>query len=154
MTTVQPDAFDAPRAALGDDLEHLRLLAIFHYVVAGVAALVSLLPGVGVVLGLAMASGRVEPQDEGARVVGWLMAGCAAFFMTIGFAFAALVASTGRALARRRWYTFCLVVATALCIVVPLGTLLGVFTIIVLVRPSVRALFEAGGATGAIAVRA
>lgn len=39
---------------------------------------------------------------------------------------------------RRR---FCLVVAGITCLFVPLGTILGVFTFIVLSRPSVKALF-------------
>jgi len=37
---------------------------------------------------------------------------------------------------------FCLIVAGIICIFMPLGTILGVFTIIVLVRPSVKAMFE------------
>ena len=38
-------------------------------------------------------------------------------------------------------YTYCLVVDAIACTFVPFGTVLGVFTIIVLVRPSVKALF-------------
>ena len=52
-----------------------------------------------------------------------------------------MIALAGRSLARHRRYTFCLVVAAILCLFVPFGTLLGVFTIIVLVRSTVRARF-------------
>lgn len=150
MTTLEPGA-RPPRTTFGDDLEHLRLLSIFHYVVAGIAALVSLLPGIQLVIGLAMATGNLDAQEEGARIVGSMMAGCAAFLIAIGLTFAAMVALAGRSLAQRRRYTFCLVVAALLCLFVPFGTLLGVFTIVVLVRTSVRVMFEGGGAARPVA---
>ena len=40
---------------------------------------------------------------------------------------------------------FCLVIAALLCMITPFGTVLGVFTIIVLVRPSVKLLFTTQG---------
>ena len=42
--------------------------------------------------------------------------------------------------ARKHW-TFSIVVAAIDCLHFPLGTVLGVFTIIVLIRPSVRELY-------------
>ena len=48
-------------------------------------------------------------------------------------------------LAKRKHYWFCFVVACLACAFSPLGTVLGVFTIIVLLRPSVKALFEGAG---------
>ena len=47
----------------------------------------------------------------------------------------------GRGLAQRKRYMFCLVVACVECLFMPFGTVLGVFTIIVLSRDSVKALF-------------
>jgi len=47
----------------------------------------------------------------------------------------------GRKLSTHSSYTFCLVVAGLECLWMPLGTVLGVFTIIVLIRPSVKAIF-------------
>jgi len=58
--------------------------------------------------------------------------------------FAALVITTARFLARRRHYLFCLVMAAIECAYMPFGTVLGVFTIIVLMRDSVKQLFSAG----------
>ncbi len=37
---------------MNQDLDHLRLLAIFHYVVAGLAALVACFPLIHLVMGL------------------------------------------------------------------------------------------------------
>jgi hypothetical protein len=131
----------APPRFTDDDLEHLRLLAIFHYVVAGLAATVSLFPAVYLVLGLLMATGHIAPEDEGSRIFGWLMSSCASFFTIVGLGFATLIALAGRSLSERTRYTYCLVVAAGLCLFVPFGTLLGVFTLLVLMRSSVRARF-------------
>jgi hypothetical protein len=51
----------------------------------------------------------------------------------------------GRYLSRHVNRTFCLVVAGIECVFTPFGTVLGVFTIIVLMRDSVRELFEGSG---------
>ena len=48
----------------------------------------------------------------------------------------------GRCLARRKRYNFCIFAAAMCCLFMPFGTILGVFSIIVLVRPSVKMLFE------------
>jgi hypothetical protein len=45
-------------------------------------------------------------------------------------------------LTRRRRYTFCLVIAGLLCLWMPFGTILGVFTLVTLTKPPVRAQFE------------
>ena len=49
----------------------------------------------------------------------------------------------GRCLSRRRCYSFALVMACVECLFIPFGTILGVFTISVLLRESVKALFAA-----------
>jgi hypothetical protein len=135
----------APQRFADDDAAQLRLLSVFHYVVAGLMALVALFPTLYLVLGLLMASGRLAPGDDESEVVGWFIASCGSFFAIAGFGFAMLVVLAGRSLAEHRRYTYCLVVAAILCLFAPFGTLLGVFTIIVLVRPSVRALFVPPG---------
>ncbi|RCS49151.1 hypothetical protein DTL42_11450 [Bremerella cremea] len=47
---------------------------------------------------------------------------------------------------KRRHYTFCLVIAGINCLFVPIGTILGVATFFVLVRPSVKRMFEQSSA--------
>lgn len=41
----------------------------------------------------------------------------------------------------RKYYKFCFFLSCVLCLAVPIGTILGIFTIIVLKRPSVKVLF-------------
>jgi hypothetical protein len=59
-----------------------------------------------------------------------------------GWTMAVFLAWSGRCLSRRVNYTFCLVMAGIACMFMPFGTILGVFTILVLMRPSVKALFQ------------
>ncbi|MCL7713051.1 hypothetical protein [Stenotrophomonas mori] len=144
MTTVPPPA-PAPAAAGTDDAAQLRLLSIFHYVVAALTGLFSLFPVLHLVMGLAMVSGRMPSSSGGPelepQLVGWIFVVFAAVAITLGLALAASIAYAGRCLARRRRHTLCLVVAGLSCLLMPFGTVLGVFTLVVLLRPSVKAAF-------------
>ena len=62
-------------------------------------------------------------------------------FLVAGFAFSVCIALAGRFISQRRSYTFCLVMAAVQCTFIPFGTVLGVFTIVALQKPSVRQLF-------------
>jgi hypothetical protein len=55
----------------------------------------------------------------------------------------ACIAFAGRFLRRRTHRTFCLAVAAVSCLFTPFGTVLGVFTLIVLSREGVRQAFDA-----------
>jgi hypothetical protein len=128
------------------DEEQLRLLSIFHYVVGGLAGLFALFPIFHLVFGLFMVyapdkfAGHGQPPPA---FVGWLFVIFAVVFITLGWIFAAFVLTTGRFLARRKHYTFCLVMGCIECVFVPFGTVLGVFAALVLVRESVKQLFGA-----------
>jgi len=126
---------------MNQDFEQLKLLAIFHYVVAGMAAMVACIPFLHLFMGLALAAGALGDSDPEARPVGLVIMVFAAFFIVAGWTFAVLVAFAGRSLQTRQRYTYCLVMAGIECIFMPVGTVLGVFTIIVLVRDSVKELF-------------
>jgi len=83
-------------------------------------------------------------QDEPvARVALGLALGMVIAMITLGLAFAVCLVVAGRKLAQQSGYTFCLVMAALSCLVVPLGTVLGVFTILVLLRPTVKERFAA-----------
>jgi hypothetical protein len=123
------------------DLEHLRLLSIFHYIVAGLTALFSLFPVIHLVIGIAMVTGKLENSDPGATFAGWFFVGFAALFIAFGLTFAGFIAYAGRCLRQRRRHTLCLVVGALECMMMPFGTVLGVFTLIALTKPQVKALF-------------
>ena len=127
---------------------HVQLLAIFHYVLAGLGLLFSILPAFYVAIGWAMLTGAFA---FGGRVanppppqVGWLFVAFGVAMMIVALGFVVLLALAGRFLARRRHWTYCLVIAALSCAFFPLGTALGVFTILVLSKPQVRAAFGQG----------
>ena len=130
---------------MNHDAEHLRLLAIFHYVVAGIAALVSLIPVIHLVIGLAMILSPHVFEGSGSpppAFIGWIFVIIAGGFILLGLTMAAFILTAGRFLAASKHYTFCLVMAGVECLFMPFGTVLGVFTIVVLTRDSVKLLFN------------
>src|SRR5678816_4322795 len=138
---------------MNEDREHLRLLSIFHWIVAGLAALSALFPIVHLLIGVSMVSGGMSPEFKSGRndfpveVVGWFFIVFACIWMLCGFTLALCLASAARFLADHRRRTFCIVVAAVTCVFFPFGTALGVFTLIVLNRNSVRELFAASSGT-------
>ena len=126
---------------MSQDSEHLKLLSIFHYVVAAMTALFACIPFIHFFMGLALATGAFPDTDPEAQPVGIFIMVFAGLFILAGWALAVLIAYAGRSLQTRRRYTYCLVMAGVECIFMPFGTVLGVFTIIVLMRDSVKPLF-------------
>jgi hypothetical protein len=129
------------------DLEHLKLLSIFHYVVAGLAALIACIPFIHLAMGLFFLFGRDHfgpPGNQPPPFVGLFFVGIASFFILAGWAFAVLVFLNGRFISGRKHYRFCFVMACIECVFMPFGTVLGAFTILVLVRESVKELFAPG----------
>jgi len=137
--------YNVRRGRTDEDRDQLRLLSIFHYILGGLFALFGCFPIIHVTLGLAIVSGATSgPGGPGPPpAVGWLFVAIGGVIMLVLWALAGCLLFAGRCLATQKAYTFCFVVACLSCLQMPLGTLLGVFTIIVLVRPSVKALFEA-----------
>lgn len=60
------DAFPVATTASAstDDLQHLKLLSIFHYVLAGLTGLFSLIPLIHLFMGLAIVTGRLPMKDS------------------------------------------------------------------------------------------
>jgi hypothetical protein len=132
---------------MSQDREHLQLLAIFHYVVAGLAALFSFFPllytTVGAVFIFAARHGTAKPgEDLPPEFLGWIFAVLGSLLFLIGIAMAICILITGRSLALRKRYSFAFVMACIECLFIPFGTILGAFTIVVLSRESVRELFS------------
>ena len=125
------------------DLEHLKLLSIFHYVVAALAALFACIPLLHLVFGIAMVTGweGIGNSDPMTGLMGWFFIAFASVFILGGWTFAVCLFLAGRYLSQQRRYLFCLVMAGLACMFMPFGTVLGVFTIIVLLRDSVKELF-------------
>ena len=75
-------------------------------------------------------------QDVGTLLVTAIVAG-----LTIAVLSAIHLAVAGVKIRQRRWWTFCYLTAWAECLMFPFGTIVGVFAIVVLGRPSVKRSF-------------
>lgn len=136
------------------DEQHLRLLSIFHYIVGGFSALIACFPLIHLGLGLAMLfspeffSGKPGEQPPPA-IVGGLFICVGGLLFLVGQALAVSIIMSGRFLSQRKRYWFVFVIACLQCALFPFGTVLGVFTIIVLSRESVKELFMITPSTAA-----
>jgi len=124
------------------DEDQLRLLSVFHYVLGALQVVVAVFPAVDLILGMGIVAGRA---GEGVQTssYGWTLIGTSVLAMVLGLGLAALTFAAGRRLRTHRAHSFCLVVAAINCFFFPLGTILGVLTLIVLKRPTVKAAFGA-----------
>src|SRR4029453_154234 len=132
---------------MNQDNEHLRLLTIFHYVVAGVAGFCSFFPLLYTVMGFVFVALSHHPPAHPAQEVppaalGWVFVGLGIFLFLLGALFRPVLLLGGRSLSLRKHYWFAFVVACIECIFVPFGTILGVFTIIVLSPQSGKRFFS------------
>lgn len=131
------------------DEEHLRLLSIFHYVLAGLFFLLAILPLIYVGMGaLMLRAGHEGAEVEtDTRTIGWVIIAAGSVLAAVALTLASCLALAGRCLWRRRRHMFCLVVAAAACLFIPFGTVLGVCTIVVLQRGPVRRSFDVAPST-------
>jgi len=128
------------------DAEHLKLLSLFHYIIGAVTAIFACFPIIHLAIGLGIVSGRFGEAKgtEGFpdQLFGWAFVLAGGSAVVLGWALAVCTVIAGRSIAQRKRHLFCIVVAgvmAAMCM--PFGTVLGVFKIIVLMRPSVKSLF-------------
>lgn len=123
--------------------DDLRLLALFHYLIAALAAFFALLPVV--YLGMALAA-DIDPFASNLHLAAvgrppdhQLVAASGAALAL--FACAAGVGLAGRFVRAGRHLGFCQVMAFVAMPFLPFGTLLGIWSLIVLARADVRAFF-------------
>jgi hypothetical protein len=140
---MQPGMMPSPYAPQ-PNLEHLRLLSIFHYVMGGIVGVFSLFPIIHLGMGIAIVSGAL-PTSGGSgppAVMGWTFIIIGGTVILFGETLAICTLLAGRYLSTRQAWLFCVIVAGMSCLNMPFGTVLGVFTILTLVKPEVKALFD------------
>jgi len=118
---------------------YLDILSVFHYVNGGLAALFALaaLGFLGIGLGAATGWGKDWQPEAGCSLVAVMIL---VLILLGGYAVLNLLA--GRAIQTRSGYVVCLLTSAVNCLNIPLGTLLGIFTLVLLADPEVRPLFE------------
>jgi hypothetical protein len=140
-----PPIITAPDSQRSKDEEHLNLLATFHFVVAALGALFACVPFIHVGMGIMILihpqafSGGNGPAPPAFMGLFFIVLG--GVFILLGWAMAICTFISGRFLRQRRNRMFSFIVAAILCMFMPFGTVLGVFTIIALSKDSVRGLY-------------
>jgi ABC-type phosphate transport system permease subunit len=140
-----PPMAPLPRDQRNIDTDHLNLLSIFHFVVAGLALLgILFLFAHFEFMHYIFTNPEVWQNQKGGPPPQQIFSVLIVFYIIGGIFFvvsAILNVLSGLFLHARRNRTFSLVVAGINCLQMPFGTVLGVFTTIVLLRPSVRELY-------------
>jgi hypothetical protein len=130
-----------------NDNFHLKLLKIFHYVMAGLSCLLSSFFLIHAFIGWSVMHGS-GPFHETAKNApppgfGLMFFTVGVVAVCLGWLFGATIAYAGYSIGKRKHYLFCLIVAGLMCAICnPIGTVLGVFTFVVLLRPSVKEMFQ------------
>lgn len=146
------------------DEENLNTLTLCHYIQGGLTALFSSMFIIHIVMGTMMIHnpsaftppaqpvppGQASPTSYPMQPYPFFPPGMGYMFVAMGtvavlggWTLGGLTAYAGRCLKARKNYIFLLIIAALNCaFVMPLGTILGVFTFVVLMRPTVKALFS------------
>lgn len=138
---------------MNQDEQNLNLLSIFHYILGALTALGASVFLIHVGIGIAMIRGVFDGKDAPPDAVGWLFVVMGSLAVFCGWTLGILMVVAGRKLKAHRSRIFCLVIAGIECMIMPLGTVLGIFTIITLLKDSVVALFAANGQSSANATQ-
>jgi hypothetical protein len=131
------------------DEEHLRLLSIGYYISGGFSIVFSLLGflymAIGIFFLMISRSSTIAVGEPPPQFIGSILAimGLAVFLFLIVMGVLKLV--SGSHIKKRKSRILCMVVAGVNCLEFPYGTLLSIFTFLVLNRSSVKKLFVESG---------
>jgi hypothetical protein len=131
---------------MNKDLEHLKTLSICHYVLAGLCIIPMiyglLYMAMGIFVGAMLSNVPNTKDGPPPALFSGIFIGVGAVIFIVALTFGLLLFKSGRNLKSNKSYTFCLVIAGISCVFMPLGTILGIFTLVVLLRDSVKQIFN------------
>jgi hypothetical protein len=131
------------------DEEHLKMLSLGYVVSAGVSAFYSLFGLLYVFMGIMMSTTHFpspqtpanSAQTPSPAFVGWIFTGIGLAFFLSAIAVTAARFRAAWCIKHRKGRVFCMVIAGIGCLELPYGTVLGIFSFLVLGRESVVQLF-------------
>jgi hypothetical protein len=141
------------------DLEHLKLLGIFHYIWGALSLIGGLCIGgyflvIGIVLMSSPPSSTSSEDSAAPGVVGGIMIGVGVVLFLIVVVYGILTLMAGGKYRKHQggyWFCFILAIVTLVIGGIP-GIALGIFSLIVLSRESVKTLFRGQSLPGTGAV--
>jgi hypothetical protein len=135
---------DPSRFGVGDepsraaDLKNLRVVGVLHYVAGALLALFSSLFIGCIWFGVRSMRTHVPGASSS---FGPLVVGMGSVALVLGWTMAGMMVQAGRCIEARRSRRLCLIVAALSTGWFPFGSILGLFTLVLLTKPHVRALF-------------
>jgi hypothetical protein len=134
-----------------NDVDHIKLIMVFSYIWGGLVAFFSLFGLIYVFMGLMFVQGgstmfpTTGPSGgPGAPppAFGWIFIVMGVLFVLFFLTVGGLNLYSARCMQHRKHRVFSLVIAGINCMSFPLGTVLGVFTFMVLLRESVSRMYQ------------
>ena len=131
------------------DLDHLKLLGIFHYIWGGLSLLGGLFIGayfvvIGFVVKNSPPSSTLSEDSASPDLVGGILIGVGVVIFLVFVIYGVLTLMAGGKYRKHQggyWFCFILAIVTLIIGGIP-GIVLGIFSLIVLSRDSVKALFR------------
>lgn len=131
---------------MNKDLQHLKWLSIGYYVMSGLFIFFALFSLVFLFFGILFLTTDILQQsgnpEIASYVFGTLNIAISIIFITVGAILSYLSIRTAKNLKRQKHYQFCIIVAIVIFLFQPFGMILGILTFLVLMRDSVKKLFE------------
>jgi len=127
---------------------HLNLLSTFHYIVGGIGVFFACFPLIHLSIGVAMLTGSIplgtslDNSNQPPEWFGMIFAMMGGLFFLLGQATAWCTIYSAKCLKQRKKHTYSFIIACILCMFVPFGTILGIFSIITLNKSEVKDLYE------------
>lgn len=126
------------------DRQYLDLLSFFNYVLGGIhlsLVFVSLTYFYQAWRSVSLYNSQ-QIRDAAPFSLNDLLLSYGLIILFVGLTYALLTLASGRCLARRRGYRFSFTIACLQFLSIPFGTILGIVTINILLRDSVRTLYQ------------
>lgn len=125
----------------GQDEKNLDLLANLHLILGILTALMACIPIIYLAIGIAIFVGATNGGETAPRIVGLVFIILALLIILAGWALAVLIIIAGRKMKKRESFNYCITVAFLECLIMPLGTVLGIFTILNLNKDTIKEMF-------------
>ncbi len=142
------DDYDQPfrrfsRETLEKDKQHLKTLSIFFYLMSAFSGFGAIVAILYLPLGFYLAQTTPPPPTGPGPIFGYIFMASGVFALVFNTVYASLLFVCARSLRAYKRRTLIFVMACLLCGGIP-GIVLGIFTIVVLSRESVKELFQYG----------
>lgn len=123
--------------------EKLNTLAILHYVAGGLGCLFSCFPLIHVAVGIFVLNNPEQnPNNPPREFIGYLFAGIGLLFFIMGQIIAGLTIYSGKCIKNQVKHKFSFILSCILCVCIPFGTALGIYSIITLQKEEIKNLYN------------